>query len=146
MTRSRAVPAALLFTGLVVVAGCGSSDDTDQASASTSPSQAPVCASVDALQNSVDALRDADVSQQGVDALRTDLGQGQVDLQAVAADAKSEYATDVDRREVDVTAVQTAADAARATPSAATLVDVGTAVRVLAEDVRAFSGKVSETC
>ncbi|MEU8816601.1 hypothetical protein [Actinoplanes sp. NPDC048796] len=106
----------LLFLG--ALAGCSDS------AASAAPA---VCESVDAAQNTVNHIRDTNVSETGVSQMRTLLAQLRDDLNQVVADAQAQFKPQAD-------ALRTATDqlgaALRGRPA-----DLG-AVRTAVNEVR----------
>src|SRR5690349_19488011 len=124
MARAR-VSAVIVLTVMVGAAGGACS------SSSSSPSKPPLCSSLDALKASVHTLGNTDIRANGVSQLRTDLEKVVTDANAVVSDAKDQYAPQVARIKADVTGLKTAAAAAQANPSAATLGAVGTAIKAI---------------
>ena len=108
--------------------------------------QSPVCASADAVKDSVDHLRDANLSENGLAYLQSGLAQLRRDIQQFHDAARTQFAA-------EITAVKSAADVlatnvatAKATPDATTLAAVGTAVTALRDSYRHLADTVASTC
>ena len=120
-------------TGLLtVVVACGS--------------EAPVCDSVAAVRTSVDQVRNANVSENGLSRLRADLSGLRTNLQQLYADAQAQFAT-------EVTAVKASADTfaaslttARSVPDVRNLAAVRTAIGGLRTTVQDLSDAMASTC
>jgi hypothetical protein len=134
MTRLLAV-AHVLFLG-AVIAGCSSGSEGTPA----------VCSSVDALQASVADLRDVQVADNGIPALRDAVASVEADLRQVVDDATSQYEPQADQLKADGVALQSAADAALNAPSPDTLRVVRSSISALADDVTHFADDVASTC
>ncbi|BFU43239.1 hypothetical protein [Krasilnikovia sp. MM14-A1004] len=105
-----------------------------------------VCDSLDQVQNSIDHVKDTNVSENGLTQLKTNLQALQTELQRLKTDAKSQFTA-------QLTAVQTAADqlkasvaSAKTTPSAATLGNVRTAVAGLGTSLQQLGDSMAGTC
>ena len=108
--------------------------------------QAPVCSSADAVRDSVDHLRDANLSENGLTYVQSGLDQLRRDIQQFNEAARTQFAA-------EITAVKSAADvlstnvtAAKASPSATTLAAVGTAITALRDSYRHLADTVASTC
>jgi hypothetical protein len=132
MTRPLALMLAAVLAGSGI-AGCGGE-------------QPPVCSSVAQLQKSVDALKDVNVSADGVSEIRDRLSTVGADYQQVKDDAKAQYATELDRVDAAVAGLRTSVTTARQTPDAASLNAVGAAVNTLVSSVQVLADDVSSTC
>jgi hypothetical protein len=106
----------------------------------------PVCDDVDALQSSVDNLKDVQVSENGLNALSSDLTQIKGDLQQLTTDAKAEFGDDVSKVDSAVKGLQSSVTAAKSAPSASSLSAVGTAVKGVQSSLSALQDAVSGTC
>jgi hypothetical protein len=108
--------------------------------------QPAVCDSVDALQASVDNLRDINVSANGMGAISDSLATIKRDLNQVKTDAEAEYATQVDAVDAAVSELTSGVTAAQQDPSASNLGVVGQAVSGAVDSVAALADDVSSTC
>ena len=72
-----------------------------------------VCDDVDTLQSSVDNLKDAQVSENGLNAVKADLTQIQQDLRQLSTDAKAEFGDDVSKVETAMTSLRSSVAAAK---------------------------------
>lgn len=131
MTRTVALAVATLLLG-AGLSGCSD--------------QPAVCDSVDALQASVDNLKDINLSENGVGEISDSLSTIEDDLRQVKTDAKAEWSAQVDAIEADATELTSTVETAQQGPSASTLGAVGTAVSTLVDDVTALAEDVSSTC
>jgi hypothetical protein len=132
---------AVLFVG-VAAAGCSST----ASSGAAAPSQPAVCSSLNGLQTSVTNLRHVDVSAAGIAAVQNDLAAVGANVRQVVDDAKGQYATNVDQLQRNYGAVQSAATAAKATPTAGTLSTFARSVGALADGVKVLADDVASTC
>jgi hypothetical protein len=105
-----------------------------------------VCRSAEDLRTSLAALSDVQPVQQGTDAVQQAFAKVKSDLSQLAADARDQYAGDVDRVRADADAVQIAIDTAKGAPSGQTLGAVSSAVQVLLRDAGALVDEVSTSC
>jgi gas vesicle protein len=135
-------------TGVLLVlagsaAGCGT---TPSASASTSASTSAMCDSVASLQQSVNHLRDMQLSENGVAAMRDQLRQVQTDLDDVVAQTQSGYQDLVATLKADAATIRSAAQAVKAHPTADTLAAVKPPLQTLTTDVQRLADQVSPRC
>ena len=114
--------------------------------AACSSDQPAVCDDVDALQSSIDNLKDVQVSENGLNAMSSTLTQIKQDLQQLGADAKAEFGDEADAVRAAVTSLEESVDGAKADPSGTTLSAVGTAVTGVDTSLSALTEAVSGTC
>jgi hypothetical protein len=105
-----------------------------------------VCAQADELEASVQDLLNVNISENGLGALSSSLGQVRTDLEQLVADAKTEFQPQIDMVTASVDQLSSSLSAATADPSATSLATVGTAARSLGDAVRALGDAVAETC
>ncbi|MEV6596273.1 hypothetical protein AB0M36_05325 [Actinoplanes sp. NPDC051346] len=111
-----------------------------------SSEEPPVCDSIDAAQATMGQIRNANVSENGLNELKADLRQFSVDLQQVATDAAARFGSEIDAVKLAASQFSTSVAAAQAAPDATSLASVR-ASRVLLEDsVQRLDDAVSETC
>jgi hypothetical protein len=108
--------------------------------------QPAVCDDVDALQESVETLTNAPAGEDGLDTVKTELEELQTELQQLADDAATQYATQIDRLNAGVSGLQSSLDTAVDAPSAATLSSLRDDVRAVASAVSDLSTAVADTC
>lgn len=108
--------------------------------------QPAVCDSYDSVQASADDLRNANISENGLTQVRTDLQELRHDLVQLVDEAKAEYATEVDTVEKAAADLQTAVTAARIDPGPMTLATVGDAAAWLRETVHRLGTAMADTC
>ena len=128
LARITAVAAATL--GL---AGCG----TDQP---------PVCDSLEAAQATMNQIRTAHVSENGLAPLKGYLQQLGADVRKLLADAGTQFAPEVDAVRTAADQVSTTVTAARESPDAPHLSAVRTSVNVLRTELRDLGDAMSGTC
>ena len=125
------VPALLVVLAL---AGCGADD------------KPAVCDSLDAVRASADDVRDANVSENGLSHVSSNLSQLKQNLQQLGTEARTQF-------EAQITAVRAAADqlttsvsAARSDPTPATLGVVRDAMAGLGTAVGSLGDAMDDTC
>lgn len=138
MTRPLAAAAVLLFLA-GGAAGCAS----PSAQAAARP---PLCDSLQQLKADAARLQELQLGENGVAALRDQLGSVRADVEQVMADARQEFAGQAERLSSDVAALRSAADRVRADPGADTIAAVRPALQTLAADVRALADEVTTSC
>ncbi|GAA1035547.1 hypothetical protein GCM10009557_43540 [Virgisporangium ochraceum] len=110
------------------------------------PDRPAVCDSYDSVQASADDLRNANVSENGLSQVRTDLEDLRHALVQLVDDARAQYATEVDTIEKAAADLRTAVTAARADPGPMTLSAVGDAAAWLRETVHRLGTAMADTC
>jgi hypothetical protein len=128
------MPALLaIVVGASVLAACGGD-------------QPAVCDDVATLQSSVDNLKDVQVSENGVNALTSQLTQIKQDLQQLGTSAEAEFGDDVSKVETAFTSLQSSVAAAKSERTAASLSAVGAAIEGVGASLTAMKEAVSGTC
>jgi hypothetical protein len=119
---------------------------TSACSESTGTEQPAVCDSLAAVVKSIDEVKKANVSENGLNQLRIDLQRLRANLQELYTDAQAQFATQVQavREAVDNFADTIAT--ARATPNAANFSTVRSAFTAVQDDVRSLSDAVAGSC
>jgi hypothetical protein len=130
----RAVTAATAITALLGGCGAGGGD------------RPAVCDSLSAVQASVDDLRNANVSENGLSQLRSDLGQLKVNLDQLSQDARAQLQPQIDGVRAAAGQLSSSVTAAKSDPSAATFAGVRTAVAGVADSVQGLGAAMSGTC
>jgi len=132
--KARIVTAVVALALATTLAACGEDEPA-------------VCSSVDTLRDSVEDLKNIDVTSSGaLSELESGLTTIQGDLADVKSDAESEFASQIDAVETGFSAVRTSIEAAKSDPSAATLAAAGTALSSFASTVGTFIDDVRSTC
>jgi hypothetical protein len=119
--------------GVLTAGGCG----TDQPAA---------CAHLDAVQASLDHVRNANVSENGLSQLRTDLSQLQANLIQLRTDAQAKFPTEIDGVRGAANQLAASVATARATPDASTFAAVRTALSGVQDSVQHLADAMSGTC
>ena len=133
MRRTAAWTAVGAILGTVAVAGCSSE-------------QSPVCESLDAVQHSVAQLRNANVSENGLSQVRTDLTQLNASLQQLGTDATSQFAPQIDAVKSSATQLRTSVATAKETPNATNLAAVGGTLQAVQSSVQQLGDAMSKAC
>jgi hypothetical protein len=131
------------------IAACSSDAGTDSSAATTSAAAASsddVCASADTFRDSLTALGEVQVVQEGSDALGDAWTTVQDAWSQLADDARAEYGDQVDGVQAAADAVESALDSAQNDPTAQTLGDAAAAVGVFLQDAGALTDEVESTC
>jgi hypothetical protein len=131
---SRWIAATAMLGTLAAASACGTED------------KPAVCDSVAAVQSSVDHVQDANVSENGLTQLRTDLDQLKRDLQQLTADAQAQFATQAAAVKASAQVFTGSLTTARSAPDAANLSAVRTAITGLQSSVQQLSESVKSTC
>jgi hypothetical protein len=105
-----------------------------------------VCVEADELQASVQNLRDVTISENGIGALGSALGQVRTELEQLGTEAKSEFQPEIDGVKASVDQLSSSLSAAKADPSATSLGGVGTALRSLDAAVKTLLDAVAGAC
>jgi hypothetical protein len=111
-----------------------------------STDQPAVCDSFAAVQNSIDQIRNANVGENGLSQLRADLAQFKDNLTQLHADAKTQFAAEIQAVQAAATQVSASVTTARATPDAASLAAVRAPVTALQSSVQNLGAALSGTC
>jgi hypothetical protein len=127
------ITVAAAAAGMLTAGGCG----TDQPAA---------CAHLDAVQASIDHVRNANVSENGMSQLRTDLSQLQANLIQLRTDVQATHPAEVAAVRGAANQLAATIAAARVTPNETTLGTVRTAMSGLQDSVRQLADAMSGTC
>jgi hypothetical protein len=119
--------------GVLTVGGCGTE-------------QPPACAHLDAAQASIAHVRNADVSENGLTQLRTDLSQLKANLVQLRSDVQAKYPTEIEAVAGTVNQLAASVTAAKANPDATTFAAVRTAMSGLQDSVQHLADAMSGTC
>jgi hypothetical protein len=133
LSPRRAVPLMAILVALTGLAGC-SSDQPD------------VCTSMDALEASVDNLKNVQLGENGLAEVETYLTQIRDDITDVTDAAKEQYSSEVDAVTDAVDDIDEVLRIAKDQPSAATLRPLAEGVTALASGLTALQRAVSDSC
>ncbi|WP_459981202.1 hypothetical protein [Nocardioides sp. AN3] len=134
-TRGTHVHPAVAMSLIVVASLLGL-----QACSSGTPA---ICEDVSSLKSSVDDLKNVKIDGNVLTTVSTDLQAINDDLKQLTSDADSEFGGDVDKVTAAAKQVETSVQSAAATPSAATIGAVATAVQGLVDSIKALDEAVS---
>jgi len=132
--RRHSIWAVTAVLATTLLGGCGGAE------------KPAVCDSLDAVRASVDHVRDANVSENGMSQLRTDLTRLKTDLNQLANDAKAQFKPEVDKVRSAADELSSAVKSAKADPTSTTFASVRTAVEGLGDAVRNMDTALSDTC
>ncbi|MEV4352744.1 hypothetical protein AB0J83_50495 [Actinoplanes sp. NPDC049596] len=130
---------AILVLLLGLLAGCGDSE----ASANGTPA---VCDSAAAVQNTVNHIRQTNVSANGLQQLRPLLTQLRDELGRLITDAQAQFSAQADALRSSVEQVGAALQGAQADPGAASLTAVRATVGGLRASARQMRDALAGTC
>jgi TolA-binding protein len=116
------------------------------AGACSSQEQTPVCDSVAAVQASMVHVRDANISENGLAELRSQLTQLNGNLQQLYTDAQSQFATEAAAVKASADAFVATLTTARTAPSAQNLAAVRAGIAGLGTTVQQLADNVKGTC
>jgi hypothetical protein len=133
LSPRRAVPLMVILVALTGLVGC-SSDQPD------------LCTSVDALESSVDNLKNVQLGENGLAEVETYLTQIRDDITDVTTAAKQEFEPEVDAVTDAVDDIDEVLRIAKDQPSAATLRPLAEGVTALASGLTALQQAVSDSC
>jgi hypothetical protein len=105
-----------------------------------------VCDSYDAVQASADDLRNANISENGMSQVRTNLQELRHGLESLLSDASAEFQPQVDTIQVAMDDLANTVTAAQAEPGPMTLAAVGQAAAWLRETVHRLGTAMADTC
>jgi len=111
-----------------------------------STDQAPVCDSLAAVQTSIDHVRDANVSENGLSQLKTDLSQLKSELLSLRTDGQQQFPGQIEAVRAAADQLSASIATARATPDVATLASVRTSMSGLQNSVGQLADAMSGTC
>jgi hypothetical protein len=111
-----------------------------------STDQPAVCDSFAAVQNSIDQIRNANVTENGLTQLRTDLTQLRTNMQQLLADAQAQFASEAQAVQAAATQFSASVATARADPNAANLSAVRPPLNALQSSVQTLGVAMSGTC
>lgn len=134
MTRARRTTAALSCL-LALAAGLTACGD--------SPA---VCDDVDALRASVDNLQSANLGENGLDAITTELQTMRSELDQLSEDAQDEYAEQISQVRSRATELREGVQTTAEAPSAAGLADVRGDLSALGTAVQELGSAVADSC
>jgi hypothetical protein len=133
------------IVSLVAAAGLAACSSDPGTEASATPTPDP-CASADALRESLTALGDVQVVQDGTDGLQEAWTAVQDDWDQLAEDAGDQYGDQADEVRAAADDVRSALDSAQDDASAQTLADVAASVGVFLQLADSFAEEVGSEC
>jgi hypothetical protein len=105
-----------------------------------------VCDSFAAVQNSIEHIRNANVAENGLSQLTTDLSQLKPSLEQLYADAKTQYTAEIESLRAAVSQFSANLTTARTEPNAHNLAGAGIALAALQDSARRLADAISGTC
>ncbi|GAA2716464.1 hypothetical protein [Actinoplanes palleronii] len=126
----------LVVVLLLGLAGCAAEE----------PSTPPVCDSLASVQNTVDHIRNTNVSENGLSALRPYLTQLKDQFNQLYLDAKAQFAPQADALRTAVDQLGADLRAAQGDPSVANLATVRTSVTSVRAGAHTLRDAMASTC
>jgi hypothetical protein len=105
-----------------------------------------VCDSFAAVQNSIEHIRNANVAENGLSQLTTELSQLKPDVEQLYIDAKAQYAAEIESLRAAANQFSASLTTARAAPDARNLASTRTSLTALQDSARRFADAISGTC
>jgi len=122
--------------GLISCGGCGSDE----------PAALPVCASLAAVQNTVDHIWNTSVSENGLGQMRTYLSQLRTEVRQLATDASAQFGPEAEQLRAATDDLSADIATARAEPNARNLAAVRVAANAVRVDVEQLRNALARTC
>ncbi|WP_433829898.1 hypothetical protein ACQP2E_09415 [Actinoplanes sp. CA-015351] len=136
MTRNPGLLTAILAAAVLGTSGCAGSE-----------SDAPaVCESFATVQNTVTQIRNANVSENGIVAVRPYVAELLNQLNQLVLDAQAQFKPQADQLRITVDQLSASVDGARADPGAATFAAVRGAITAVGDSARALRDAIGGTC
>ncbi|MEV0902596.1 hypothetical protein [Actinoplanes sp. NPDC049802] len=132
-----------IATALCVLAAGAGCAGGDAAEAEAVPA---VCESFAAVQNTVTHIRQANVSENGLTALRPYVSELIEQLKQLAVDAQAQFGQQADQLRASVDVLSASVDTARENPNRANLGTVRQAVDGVRDTARALADSLKNTC
>lgn len=130
-------------TLLCVLVGCSSSPSTTINSTTTLSAG---CADVRALKSSLEALRNVNIQQGGVDALKSALADVKAKLDAAASSASSDLQPSVQQVQTAVAALETATNGLTTSNLTQKTPAIAAALTQVATSISALSTTIAQRC
>jgi len=110
------------------------------------PSVPPVCQSLAATENTVEHIRNTDVSENGIAQLRTYLTQLRTNATQLYTDAKAQFAPQAQQLRTAMDQLSASVDTAKVTPDVVSLSAVRTSVAAVRTSTQNLHAAMAETC
>ncbi|WP_229076550.1 hypothetical protein [Actinoplanes sp. DH11] len=136
MTRNPGLLTAILAAAVLGTGGCAASE----------PEAPAVCESFATVQNTVTQIRNTNVSENGLVAVRPYVAELLSQLNQLVLDAKAQFQPQADQLRVSVDQLSASVESASADPGAATLATVRTAVASVRTSAQALRDAIGGTC
>ncbi|MFC6568963.1 hypothetical protein [Actinoplanes utahensis] len=134
MKRLLPIAMGLLLAGSTV--GCAGDE----------PAVPAVCESAEAVQRTVDHIKQTNVSENGLSALKPYVSDLLEQLNVLVGNAKAQFGNQADALRASVTALRASVDAAREDPSRDKLAAVRTSVEGVRSSARTLQDAIQQTC
>lgn len=137
MTRiGRLLISVVVIPGVLGAGGCGGGE----------PAAPAVCDSLTAVRTTVEHIRQANVSENGLSALRPYVSQLLDELNQLVLDAKAQFGVQADQLRAAVDQLRTDVGTARSGPTVTTLSAVRTSVQAVGAGARTLGDAMRQTC
>ncbi|MEV6300591.1 hypothetical protein AB0M02_14385 [Actinoplanes sp. NPDC051861] len=127
----------LAAVGVLAAGGCAADDE---------PAAPAVCDSFAAVQNTVNHIREVNVSENGLVAIRPYVAQLLNELNQLVLDAKAQFGAQADQLRATVDQLQTSVGTAREDPNVTNLAAVRTSVGAVRESAVSLRDVIAGTC
>ncbi|BAL87021.1 hypothetical protein AMIS_18010 [Actinoplanes missouriensis 431] len=138
MTRNPGILTAILAAAVLGTGGCAGSGAEANAPA--------VCESFATVQNTVTQIRNANVSENGLAAVRPYVTELLEQLNQLVLDAQAQFKPQADQLRTTVDQLSASVDSARADPGATTFSAVRSAITAVGDSARALRQAISGSC
>ncbi|MEU4691503.1 hypothetical protein [Actinoplanes sp. NPDC023714] len=136
MTRNPGLITAILAAAVLGAGGCASAEANAPA----------VCESFATVQNTVNQIRNVNVSENGVAAARPYVAELLNQLNQLVLDAQAQFKPQADQLRTAVDQLSASVEGARADPGAATFAVVRSSITAVGDSARALRDAISGTC
>jgi hypothetical protein len=129
--------AIAVVLGALAIGGCAEGEGE---------AKPPVCDSFAAVQLTIDQIQNANVAENGLSQLKTDLQKLKTELEKLYADAAAAFATQVQAVKAAADTLAASITTARADPNAANLAAVRTALAGVPASLQTLGDAMKGTC
>jgi hypothetical protein len=143
--RSRSVTHGIALFAMLAVVGAACSSDPE-AGTTPSPTLSKGCAELAALKDSLTALTQVELVNDGLDALESSVATAKTDLQNAASAVSDALAPSVDQVQSSFDQLESALQGATTDNLAASATEVGTALTAVGTSLTDLQSELTNTC
>ncbi|BBH67305.1 hypothetical protein ACTI_39900 [Actinoplanes sp. OR16] len=136
MTRNPGLITAIVAAAVLGTSGCAASESDTPA----------VCESFATVQNTVNQIRNVNVSENGIAAARPYVAELLNQLNQLVLDAQAQFKPQADQLKTAVDQLSTSVEGARSDPGAAAFAAVRTAITSVGDSARALRDAIGGAC